>query len=371
MSSFMSASSVSSESASSMSAKRASIYGTGLIGGSIGLALRERGWHVSGVDRDPARIAHALRIGAIDVAGLDPKSEITFVAVPVLGIADAVTEALAKTTGLVTDVGSVKAPVVAAVDDHRYLGGHPMAGSEQDGLDGANAHMFEGAVWVLTPTDETDDQALADVRAVISSFGADVVALPPARHDALVAVVSHVPHLTAVTLMGLAASRAEDHAALLRLAAGGFRDMTRIASGHPAIWPDICAENRDAIVDTLAGLIDGLERMRDAVATGNREVLLDALVTAREARQNLPVRGGARPADLSELRIPVPDRVGVLAEITTLAAELGVDVYDIEIAHSAEGNRGVVIVVIDTSHSDLLRGGLITKGYRPSAQPLP
>ena len=355
-----------------MAAKRASIYGVGLIGGSIGLALRERGWHVSGIDNDPERVERALRIGALDAAGLDPASDLTFVAVPVLAIADAVNAALAATRGLVTDVGSVKTPVVAAVDHPRFIGGHPMAGSEQEGLDGANPNMFAGAVWVLTPTDTTDDQALADVRSVLSSFGADVVALSPDRHDALVAVVSHVPHLTAVTLMGLASTRGEEHAALLRLAAGGFRDMTRIASGHPAIWPDICAENRVAIVDALDALINGLRHMRDAVDAGDNRTLLRALVRAREARQNLPVRGGARtrPAELAELRIPVPDRVGVLAEIATLAAELGVDVFDIEIAHSAEGDRGVVIVVVEASLSDLLRGGLVAKGYRPSVQPL-
>jgi prephenate dehydrogenase len=146
------------------------------------------------------------------------------------------------------------------VRDPRFIGGHPMAGSEQEGLDGANPTMFSGAVWVLTPTPDTDDEALARLAAVVNDLGADVVALPADRHDALVAVVSHVPHLTAVTLMGLAATRAEEHAALLRLAAGGFRDMTRIAS-HRTSGPT-CAQNRTAIVDTLDGLIGGCSRCR-------------------------------------------------------------------------------------------------------------
>src|SRR5690606_34165312 len=178
-----------------------------------------------------------------------------------------VKDALASTSGIVTDVGSVKAPIVRAVGDARFIGGHPMAGSEQEGIEGADPSMFEGAVWVLTPTHDTDDDALAMLAAVVSDLGADVVALPPDGHDALAAVVSHVPHLTAVTLMRLAAERAEEHVALLRLAAGGFRDMTRIASGHPAIWPDICAQNREAIVDTLDALIGGLQRIRDHVDT--------------------------------------------------------------------------------------------------------
>ncbi len=147
--------------------------------------------------------------------------------------------------------GSVKGPIVEAVADARFVGGHPMAGSEQEGVEGADPELFEGAVWVLTPTSDTADSVYTQVAAVVSSFGAEVVALPPERHDALVAVVSHVPHLTAATLMGVAETRAEEHQALLRLAAGGFRDMTRIASGHPAIWPDICHENRGAIVEVL------------------------------------------------------------------------------------------------------------------------
>ena len=124
-----------------------------------------------------------------------------------------------------------------------------MAGSELEGLEGADAEMFAGAVWVLTPTALTADADLTRLRSVIASLGAEVVALPPDRHDALVAVVSHVPHLTAATLMGLADQRADEHAALLRLAAGGFRDMTRIASGHPAIWPDICAAKATRLTD--------------------------------------------------------------------------------------------------------------------------
>src|SRR5207248_5859232 len=146
--------------------------------------------------------------------------------------------------------------------------------------------------------------------SIVTSLGADVVALPPHRHDALVAVVSHVPHLTAATLMRLAADRSEEHGSLLRLAAGGFRDMTRIAAGHPGIWPDICADNRDAIVATLDTLLAALGRMRQTVATGDRAALVGALERARVARVNLPTRA-PRPEDVAEVRVPVPDRAGV------------------------------------------------------------
>jgi len=348
---------------------RANVVGVGLIGGSIGLALRAQGWHVSGVDHDDARTARGLELGVLDRVGLDPDAELTFVATPVRTIAEAAGKALAATSGLVTDVGSVKGSVVSAVDDRRFVGGHPMAGSEQEGVEGATADLFEGAVWVLTPTPETDDAAYARIRAVVSSFGADVIALPPERHDELVAVVSHVPHLTAASLMRIADERADEHAALLRLAAGGFRDMTRIASGHPGIWPDICEENRPAIVAGLDRLIAALGEARDQVAGSDREGLLADLTRARAARTNLPARY-TRPSDLTEVRVPVPDRAGVLADVTTLASELAVNIVDLEIAHSAEGQQGVLILIVEAEMAGRFRGGLLARGYRPALQRL-
>ena len=347
---------------------RAAVVGTGLIGGSIGLALRERGWHVTGRDRDESRARRALELGALDAVGEDPDASITFVATPVLSIAEAATSALAG-GGVVTDVGGVKAPVVAAVGHPRVVGGHPMAGSEQEGVDGADATLFAGATWVLTPTVDTDPDAYAHVRTVVGSLGADVVALPPDRHDALVALVSHVPHLAAATLMRLAAEGAEEHAALLRLAAGGFRDMTRVAAGHPGIWPDICSENRDAIVQTLDRLVAALGETRDLVAKGDRDELLQVLERARAARVNLPARA-ARPEELVELRVPVPDRPGVLAEVTTMAGELDVNIEDLEIAHSAEGPRGVLVLVVAAASADVVRDALAARGYRPSVRRL-
>jgi prephenate dehydrogenase len=271
--------------------------------------------------------------------------------------------------GVVTDVGSVKSSVVAAVDHPRFVGGHPMAGSEQEGVDGADADLFAGAVWVLTPVAGTDPAAHSVVRSVVGSLGADVVELAPERHDELVAVVSHVPHLTAATLMGLAAAGAEEHRALLRLAAGGFRDMTRIAAGHPGIWPDICADNREAIVGVLTRLESALAATRVLVENGDRPGLLALLESARAARINLPRRVVASDL-LAEVRVPVPDRPGVLAEITTLASELGVNIADLEIAHSGEGDAGVVILLVDADVSELFRGGLIARGYRPSVRSL-
>jgi prephenate dehydrogenase len=344
---------------------RAVVVGTGLVGGSIGMRLRQVGWHVTGRDLDDDRAKRALELGALDAVGDDPAAAVTFVATPVRAIPGEARQALATGPGPVTDVGSVKASIVEAVADPRFVGGHPMAGSEQEGIDGATPDLFEGATWVLTPAAGTDAAAYAQVRQIIGTLGAEVVALPPDRHDVLVAIVSHVPHLTAATLMRLADVRSEEHRSLLRLAAGGFRDMTRIAAGHPGIWPDICGDNRGAIIDVLDELTAALGRMRAIVAEGDRAGLLEALEHARAARVNLPAR--LRTAeDLREVRVPVPDRPGVLADVTTLATDLDVNIVDLEIAHSTEGAQGVLILLVEASAVEVLRDGLAARGYRPS-----
>jgi prephenate dehydrogenase len=185
----------------------------------------------------------------------------------------------------------------------------------------------------------------------------------------MVAQVSHVPHLTAATLMNLADAGAVEHQALLRLAAGGFRDMTRISAGRASIWPDICVANGPAIVQSLEALIDELAAVRDLVDRGDRDGLLELLSRARSARLNLPT--GFGPADeLVELTIPVPDRPGEIANIATLAAELDVNLVDHSLSHSGEGRQGVMAVVVDEQRSERFLGGLMARGYRPSVRPL-
>ncbi|HEX9683735.1 MAG TPA: prephenate dehydrogenase/arogenate dehydrogenase family protein [Acidimicrobiales bacterium] len=345
--------------------RRAAIVGTGLIGGSVGLALRRQGWWVTGVDHDEARAARAAELGALDEVGEVAGADVAVIATPVGAVVDAARAALDAGVPVVTDVGSVKAPITETLADPRFVGGHPMAGSEQEGIEGADPDLFRGATWVLTPDENTAPAAFAIVGGMVRSLGAEVIAVPPAAHDRLVAMVSHVPHLTAATLMSLASERADEHRALLRLAAGGFRDMTRIAAGHPGIWPDICSANGTAIAEVFDDLIAALQRTRDLVAAADRRGLLDALEAARTARVNLPARG-VTEGPMAVVRVPVPDRPGVLAEVTTLASELEVNIADIEIAHSAEGEAGVLIVVVPAAASERLVSGLVARAYRPS-----
>ncbi len=350
--------------------RRAQVTGLGLIGSSIGAGLRTRGWHVTGTDINAIRAERALELGTVDEIGEDAYAEIAFVATPASAVVEVARHILDKTAGagsptVVTDVAGVKAPIASAIRDPRFVAGHPMAGTEQEGPDGADPELFVGATWVLTPTESTDHATFTAVQSVIALLGADAVALAADRHDELVAVISHVPHLTSATLMGLAADSPLDHSALMRLAAGGFRDMTRIAAGSPAIWPDICSDNAGAIVPVLDRLIGRLSEVRRIVADRDRPGLTAMLERARDARRNLPPKG-ARPPAVAELRVVVPDRPGVLAEVTTLAGEIGVNIYDIEIAHSAEGPRGVLVLVVATSAAEDVAGRLRERGFRVS-----
>src|SRR5947209_8176144 len=257
---------------------KVAVVGTGLIGGSLGLALRRAGLRVRGYDADADRLARALARGVVDDAApslLDAfaGADVAFVAVPVSGVAAAVAAALDAGVGAVSDVGSVKAPVVRAVEAAqppgaaaRFVGGHPMAGSADEGIEAAAADLFDGATWVLTPTATTDPAAFTAVRDLVALTGAEIVAVDPDLHDGLVATVSHLPHLAASALMHVAADAQPNHETLLRLAAGGFRALTRLSGRSAGIWPDICVENRTAIVDVLDRYVKELERVRDLVA---------------------------------------------------------------------------------------------------------
>jgi prephenate dehydrogenase len=351
------------------SQKTAGVVGLGLIGGSAAYALRDLGYVVGGVDVDPEMVARAVADGVIDHAGLPADADLTIVATPVDAIPEGVELALAQTSGWVTDTGSVKAPIAAVIDNDRFVPSHPMAGSEQSGLDGARAELFRGAAWVITPTLTTSDEAFAGMHDLVVAFGADPVTLDPVAHDRMVATVSHVPHLAAATLMNIASRRSDEHLAMLRLAAGGFRDMTRIAAGSPDIWPPICLQNGEAISEVLGEVIENLIGLRDAVTEGDSDSIRDALGTAREARVNLPT-AVPLPPGLSEVRVRIKDQRGELAAITGLAAELDVNIFDLEIAHSAEGPTGVIVLLVDSEVADVLRGGLLARGYRPSVSPL-
>lgn len=348
--------------------KRVEVIGLGLIGCSISRRLRDQGWKVTGNDLDPTREARAVELDIVDAIGHDHGASIVVLATPasqIVELAHAVLGDPQRGEVIVTDVAGVKANIVQSVAHPRFVGGHPMAGSEQEGPDGADPDLFIGATWVLAPSETIDPTAFQAVRDFVTLLGADVLSVSPERHDALVAVVSHLPHLTAANLMAVAADASSEHSSLLRLAAGGFRDMTRIAAGDPTIWPDIFRDNAAAVLVALDALRDRLDEARRIIVANDRQALVDLLNYAKIQRRNLPARVPS-PEVIAECRIPVPDRPGVLAEVTTVLGELGVNIWDLEIAHSVEGEQGVLILAITASVADRAREALLARGYHPS-----
>ncbi len=350
----------------SPNSRQAHVIGLGLIGASIALALGEHGWTVTGSDSDPATVQSALERAVIAGTELSPAVDLVVVATPAGIVARLANETLAQLTNaqvIVTDVAGVKGSIVAQVADPRFLGGHPMAGSELRGLSGARAELFQGSTWVLTPTDRTSPTTYSTLHGILREIGANVVAISADDHDRLVAIASHVPHLLAGSLMNEASQVAEQDAVLLQLAAGGFRDMTRIAAGDPGIWPDILFENRDAVVQSLENLEGRLKTLREALLDDGRDVILESLLSAASARRQLPGRA-LRTEDLSYLRVKVSDEPGVLARVTRSASDLLVNIYDIEIAHGIEGTGGTLLLAIDAQQSQMFGDALSALGFQ-------
>lgn len=357
---------------------RVAVVGTGLVGASLGMAFGKLDEvdEVVGYDRDGHELEVALRRGAVTratssaVDAVDG-ADVAVLAVPVSAVpmvACEVSPGLAPGT-ILTDVASVKGRIVEAMqgvvpESVHVIGGHPMAGSHETGASHATADLFVGATYLLTPTTHTDPQAYRRLHGLVGRIGARVLAVSPERHDLLVAVISHLPQLAATTLMNLAAGRARDeHAELLLLAAGGFRDATRVAASNPDLWLDICAENREAIVAVLDDYRERIGTLRSILAIGDEQSLRQTLSDARAARRALPGKETATGA-LVELHLAIPDQPGVIAQVATTIGSLGVNIEDIAIEHAPEGGRGTMrLAIIGPDQAGRARTALEALGY--------
>ena len=271
------------------------IVGVGLIGGAIGLAAKQRGivGRVVGVGRDRARLQTALELGAIDAIALDlaqgvRDADCVLFAAPVDRIAEQALEAAAfcRRGAILTDAGSTKQAIVERVEaglpGHvRFVGGHPLAGSEKKGVEHARADLFIDRLTVLTPTERTDAEAVARLRDFWQALGARVQVMTPAEHDRALALTSHLPHLLASALAGILPAE------WAALTATGFRDTTRIAGGDPALWTPIFEQNRAALLDALDQLDARLQQFRAALNTADAHAIDSLLFQGKRMRDAL------------------------------------------------------------------------------------
>jgi prephenate dehydrogenase len=330
------------------------IIGLGLMGSSLGLAFVKKGLTVCGWDADSAVIAEAYRIGAIsrqpaDFADALAGATFVFVATPVTLIAQMIRDCLPLTApGTVfSDLGSIKGQVIAEVmaflpSDYYYVPGHPMTGSERCGISAADPFLFENAAYIIIEDPHTPPAVSGRVIALVKTTGAYIIKLTVAEHDRIVGMVSHLPHLVAAALAGTAGRAEKDQPGTLALAAGGFRDTTRIATGSPQLWEGIIRGNREYILEAIAAFEAQLEKVRRMVATDDAEDLRSFLAAAREVRLQIPARNKGFLSLLYEMVVAIEDRPGTIEEILHYLALAKLNIKDIEILRIREGEGGTL-----------------------------
>jgi len=369
--------------------QRVVIIGVGLIGGSVAAAVHRNlpDVEVLGIDTRGEALELGRGSGILADGALpdDPRatawlsaggSDLVIVATP----ADAAQRwfscmAEGAYDGVVTDVASTKHVINGMAAQmlpcpERYIPGHPMAGSEMSGIEAASPTLFQGAYWILCPDERTQPDAYRLLHSFVVDLGARVISIDRGAHDDAVAIVSHVPHIVASALVRLAADHARTQPNLLRLAAGGFKDSTRIAAGSPELWTGISFDNRDAVAAGLREFGDIVAAFEEAVRTDDERGLEDLLAQSAKVRRGLPAKWVPDSSRLVECRIPMYNRNGVIAEVTTIASKAGCNIQSIDIDHMSDSSAVLDLIFTDEGDIGRLSADLIGAGYDFSFSPL-
>jgi prephenate dehydrogenase len=349
------------------------IIGVGVIGGSLGLAIKERFRTVTvvGFDRRDV-LKKAIKKGAIDEAAATLRSavanaDLVLLAMPVSGILEDLPRVAkyAQPNALVSDVGSVKGSIIHSARKlfprGNFVGGHPMAGVELSGVEAAHPLLFENAVYVLSPTYGRRTRAVRRLASFLGELGARVVLLDSRTHDAVVSVVSHLPQLTAVALTNVAGDRHASGRHHLRLAAGGFRDLTRIASSKPEIWADILTQNKNEVDKSLELMIRELSVYRKVLSGSGRFSLGREFNSARRIRNNIPKTMKGFIHQLDELYVFVKDQPGMIARLTSSLAKARINIKDIELMKVREGRGGTFRLAFESKEMSTRAAAVLSR----------
>jgi len=325
----------------------------------MGLAIKRKqpDTTITGIS-SPGALEGALAVGAIDKAVRKDRFEQGIVNADLVILCNPIQEiiqrlpevaATVKPGALITDAGSTKRQIFEKAkscmeSDRYFIGGHPMAGSESRGVQAADALLFENAVYVLTPLENTPEEIQKKMISLVECIGAKAIVIPPDLHDMIAAAVSHVPQLLAVTLMNLI-SKPGKSSLHLKLAAGGFRDMTRIASSPYDIWEDIFTTNQQAILDTLGEFIKDLQQVKSKIKIPDLSADFDQ---ANKQRLSIPrdTKGFIRPH--FDLLIRVEDKPGIIATLSTALTDAEINIKDIEVLKVREGDAGTIRLSFET-----------------------
>ncbi len=336
------------------------VIGAGLLGTSIGLACRRAGMTVYLSDIRPHHVRTAGGLGAGEAYAGQPV-QLVVVAVPPDHLAEAITAALQE-GAVVTDVGSVKSEPLRQVqgDVHRYVGGHPMAGSERSGPLAANAGLFDGRPWAITPHDGSDPDAVELVTALAELCGAVPLVMSPAEHDLAVARTSHLPHLLASLVAGRLAEAPPEH---LALSGQGVRDVTRVAGGDPQLWQQILTANADAVLALLEQVRDQLDTLMSAVGERSRDDLVKVLQAGVAGTRAIPGKHGGPVRPMRSVFVSVPDHPGELARLFADAGASDVNIEDVHIDHDPSRPVGLVELVVAEDRAEHLLTSLEARNW--------
>lgn len=357
--------------------KKIGIVGLGLIGGSIARALKRscKDYIIKAWDRDRRALEAGLSEKAIDEYSLSLKDgfddcDVIFLCVPVYAMKDVINELSDRIRPdcILTDAGSTKMDVISIVNEtgiaNPFIGGHPLAGSEKSGFAASRANLFENAYYCLTPIEKTDEKSLRILKKLVRNMGAIPIELTPYEHDRATAVISHVPHVIASLLVNMVGRLDGPDNIMKTIAAGGFRDITRIASSSPELWSGICLSNKEIILDTLNTLCDGLKDFEENLRLESRENIESFFTTARDLRNSL-AEGKNLYLKTFDILVDVVDKPGIIAEIATALAEKNINIKNIGILHSRESDEGALEIQFEDEKSRSLGLETLTNlGYR-------
>ncbi|PVG80845.1 prephenate dehydrogenase [Nocardioides gansuensis] len=346
------------------------VVGAGLLGTSVGLACRRAGLEVLLSDVKPSHVRTASGLGAGRPRRPQDRPQLVVVAVPPDHLAEAIVAALEGSDAVVTDVGSVKGAPLAEVTEAvtpealaRYVGSHPMAGSERSGPLAASAALFDGRPWAVTPHAGASPEAVELVDELARVCGAVAVRLDPADHDLAVARISHVPHLAAVLVAAQLAKAPADH---LALSGQGVRDVTRIAASDPGLWQQIVGANADAVLGLLAQVRADLDALIDAIDGahhGDATALGAVLARGVAGTAAIPGKHGGPVRPMASVFVSVPDHPGELARLFGDAGQAGVNIEDVHIDHDPGRPVGLTELVVAEEHTERLLAALESRGW--------
>lgn len=339
------------------------IIGLGLIGGSIALAIKKEHptYRVVGFDVDEKQRKMAKLLNVIDVATNDlnksvKEADFIFISTPVeqsIKIISHLSDIPIKKNTIITDVGSTKKKIIQYAlkqlpDDVIFIGGHPMAGSHKSGVVAAKPHLFENAFYILSPAKTSDVEHVDRLKELLKGSKAQFILLDPEEHDEITGIISHFPHIIAASLVHQADRNEEKLPLLKRMAAGGFRDITRIASSNPMMWRDILIQNDKVIAQLFDDWIAEMNKLKQLVEEQNRDELYTYFSVAKEYRDGLPDKQKGAIPSFYDLYVDVPDYPGIISEVTGYLAKQQISITNIRIIETREEIYGVLRISFQT-----------------------